>query len=259
MEPDWLHDREMKAWIKEMLGTIREDARAALDEKEAVRRAVELEKLIRTGEVSPSDIESGDDSKDVLCALVYRVLPDGQGDLEEETARRLAHTFIEGIEWGDDDVSEKRELMDECLNGGLRNRGESPKPEASPSVAPTDAPTSSGTLQGPEPDGQAEMRSVFEQKVPIIHATLVELHGLTDVDASGLEQELLSWFLRFCRREAGKVRDPHALLLAGALQLGRHHERAKADPDTAENERVSRLVETALYEIARGGATHDRS
>lgn len=227
MDSEWVDemgDREFKEWVTRTLQDIRDTARKGLDQAEAVRRAEALEESILAGRTSSRDIELDEELKDVLYALVCRVLPRSEG---AERARRatIIGRFLEGVRWDDDLLDERGELIGECAvaaHGSLAPRrphdsevrGSYVAEPAEPYIVNTD-PTSSST--------EDEVRRFFERKQAFLGMVFVGLHGLTQAEAHALESELLIWFLRLCRRDMNWTRQPRSLLFAAACHLARQY------------------------------------
>lgn len=245
MDPEWiddLEDRDFKQWVVQSLRDIHEAARKGLDEAEAIRRAEQLEESILAGRISPREIVLDEEFKDVLYALVYRVLPRSEGN---ERARKAAviGKFLEGVRWEDDLLDEKGELIGDCaamvenppVPGQLFDAHMSESFLAGPAepYLVNTGPTSSST------DGEA--RRFFQKKRAFLDMVFVELHGFTPKEARALKDELLAWFLRFCRREKDWARQPRSLLFAAACHLARQYRSFKAEASETSIEQDERI------------------
>src|SRR5512136_1870233 len=111
MKPELLADRDLKRQLLEALRAIHETAAAGLDEAEALARASDLECRIAAGGVAPEDIVPDDAFKEVLYALVYRILPASGADARRITAVR---SFIQSLAWDENDSEERTDLLAAC-------------------------------------------------------------------------------------------------------------------------------------------------
>lgn len=178
--------------LKELIGEWLEyagDSRpvVGLEREEALRRGGELLPEIVAGKIEPSSIVLDEEFKDVLYALVG-LAQTGERDGATERARAV-YEFIRGVEWPNDALGEKGELLAQCL-------------AASRSKPDEDAGSST-----------TEARTLFEAGLALIHASLIDRHGLSEIEAREIEQDLLDWFVRFYRRSVGTVANVQALLL----------------------------------------------
>lgn len=259
MNFDSLEDRELEKWVAQSLRSIREAAFAGLDEQEALRRAQSLDALIVEGRISPAEIELDDTFKDVLYALVYRLLGVQDEALEEATRHAMAiYDFIYGIPWNNDDLDEKQELLNDCAAAGARYRAGHHFGTGSCHAAEAACADSRRDLQprndaeSAEESAQAEVRRIFDSALPVVRAILVELYQLSEPEARRLERELLVWFARFRKR----VSNPgsRAVLLAAASefarQYGRFEQETPESPAPIEA-RLRRLLHRALCEAER--------
>lgn len=201
MTPSDLLDRgSLKELIAEWL-EYAGDSRpvVGLEIEEALRRARRLLPQIGAGRLESSDVVLDEDFKDVLYGLVRLVQTNARGATAEQP--KAVYEFIRGIEWPDDIFGEKAELLAQCL-AALRP---GPDENADPSAT--------------------EARTLFEASLALIHANLIGRQALSEIEARGIEQDLLGWFVRFCRRSGGTVANVQALLLEAsdkfALEKGR--------------------------------------
>ena len=97
-----------------------------LSDEEARRRAAVLRGLLRDGRVDPAGVLPDDNLKDVFYALVGLVIGDdqqvGEALAEESDA---VYQFLARVEWPDDDLGERRELLRVLADSGLRAQGTS--------------------------------------------------------------------------------------------------------------------------------------
>lgn len=215
MDIEELPEREAKKWISFCLRAISESAESGLEVEEATRRARRLKDLILSGRMSPGDIELDSHQKDVLCALVYRVLPE-----ESEGARKAVAGFIRGIPWEDDLIGEKEELV--------RDSAAAPAPAS-----------------GPAPD--EKLVNGFGGLLPLVHSVLVDGHELAESEATDLERELSHWFSRF-RARPGSTANKQA---SAVVDICRKVARERAGVDSAAETKLDELLRFALSEIER--------
>ncbi|MGH9365597.1 MAG: hypothetical protein ACRD1B_10100 [Thermoanaerobaculia bacterium] len=257
MNFDSLEDRELETWIAQALRSIREEAFAGLDEQEALRRAQTLDALIVEGRISRAEIELDDTFKDVLYALVYRVLSVQDGEPEEATRHAMAiYDFIYEIPWDNDDLDEKQQLLNDCAAAGALHRaGDRLRIGPCGEAVCTDSGNSSSSAAeaGPAEDSrQTEIRRTIDSALPAVHAILVELYQLSELEARRLERELLAWFARFCRR-VGNPRS-RAVLLAATSEMARQYrffEESSLESPAPIEARLRRLLHRALNEAER--------
>jgi hypothetical protein len=232
MSFDSLEDRDLEKWIAQSLHCIREAAFDGLDEQDALRRAQRLNALIVEGRILPAEVEPDDLFKDVLYALVYRLLGTEDGALGETTRHAMAiYDFIHGIPWDKDDLDEKLELLNHCAAAGAGHGAGhrfaiGPRGEAVP-IDSRNSP-SKGDAEPKEPSRQTEIGRICDSGLPVVHAILVELYQLSDLDARGLERELVAWFTRF-RRRVGNTKS-RVVLLAAASEMARQYRRFEEGP-----------------------------
>ena len=93
----------------------------------------------------------------------------------------------------------------------------------------------------PESQFEAEVRSVFQDTLGLIHIALVTHYGMVDAEANELEKDLYLWFLRFCMRPGSKrPKESRSFLLVASCQFAREDQKyvigsglREADPNTA--------------------------
>jgi hypothetical protein len=259
MNFDLIEDRELEEWIAQSLRSIREAAFAGLDDQEGLRRAERLDALIAEGRGSPAGIELDDIFKDVLYALVYRVLAVADRAPEEAERHAMAvYEFIYGIPWDNDDLDEKQQLLNDCAAAGAGHRAGNRSRIGSGQEGEAARADSAENLQwendaGPAEDSaQVEAWRIFDSALPVVHAVLVDLHQLPESEARRLERELLVWFARFRKRVSN--RGSRAVLLAAASEFAVQYRRF--DEETLESRtpteaRLRRLLHRALREAER--------
>ncbi|MGH9400018.1 MAG: hypothetical protein ACRD00_06600 [Thermoanaerobaculia bacterium] len=217
MDIDGLSERKSREWVSFCLRAIREAAETGLDEQEATRRARRLNTLILTGRISPDEIELDNHQKDVLCALVYRVLPE---ESTPDHAREVVADFIRRIRWEDDLIGEKQELVTDC-------------------AAALAAPAGARALE-------TELADAFVELSPLVHSMLVDGHGLKEAEAGLLERDLAPWFSRF-RARPGSA----AERITGLVEACRKAARDGSGPTSPPGARLDQLLKFALLEIER--------
>lgn len=233
------HDeRELRAWVASSLRTIGEIAETRLGEQEAIRRARALEKQILASRLSPASVGLDDPFREVLYALIYRVLDEGSRSLSE-TARRARAVcgFIRDLPWERDELDERNALLKDCA--------------ALASAAPARRPAAE-TETGPLDDApEDETRAAFERALPVVHVALTEIHGLTESRARQLERELFLWFSRLGRRAALSRRNSRWLLLSAASQVAREYRHCRGDSrESAIEARLALILRQAFSQAA---------
>lgn len=239
MNPDWPAQRELKAQILESLRAIRETAAEGLDDAEALARAADLEKRIVAGEASPEEIVPDDPFKDVLNALVYRVLPAKRRGGERVTAVRA---FLKRLAWDENDAAERTGLLAACGSVG----------SAMPSAP---APGGAEKPRAPAKPDERSVLEAFERALPLIRTALAEVHDLAESDACEIERELFDWFARFSRREVTCLGHPNVVLLAAASALAREYKRTGSGAlGGGEDSRLYEVLDWALSELGRSAS-----
>ena len=98
------------------------DLNVGLSEEEARRRAAVLRGLLREGKVNPVEVVIDEELKDVFYALLELITAEERQSgtpLREEV--HAIYQFLDGVEWPNDDFSEKRVLLQRLLRVGATN------------------------------------------------------------------------------------------------------------------------------------------
>ncbi|MGH9365332.1 MAG: hypothetical protein ACRD1B_08740 [Thermoanaerobaculia bacterium] len=178
-----------------------------LDREEAIRRARPLLEEIEAGSVRPADFRLDDELKDVLYGLVHLLKTAARGAVPGPS--RAVYEFLLGVEWAPGWFDEKGDLLRQCAEaGGFSSAGE----RAIDGIEGGRAPVAS----------EPEMHRVFRGSLDSLRADF-DLQGLTEGEAAELEQALLRWFLRFCRRPGSTRAQLATLLLAASADFAREY------------------------------------
>lgn len=239
-----MEDREFKQWVTQTLRDIHEAAQKGLDCEEAIRRAEDLERSILAGRIAPGKIALDEEWKDVLYALVYRVLPRSEGSERAQKAAVIGK-FLEGVRWDDDLLNEKGELIGDCTaDRPAESEGVfSAEVLAASSLAEPSEPyiVSGGPTSDPIEEQEEQARRFFQKNRAFLDMVFVELHGLAPKEARALKDELFVWFLRFRRREKDWAWQRRSPLFAAACHLARQYRSFKAEASETSIEQDERI------------------
>jgi hypothetical protein len=100
---------------------------------------------------------------------------------------------------------------------------------------------------------EAEVKSVFQDTLGLIHIALVTHYGLEEGEAVELEKDLGLWFLRFCTRPGNtSPRESRPFLLVACCQFAREYQKYVIGSGVREsNEKLKRLLDREPADVAR--------
>lgn len=100
---------------------------------------------------------------------------------------------------------------------------------------------------------EAEVRTIFQNTLGLIHVALVTHYGLEEGEANELERDLYLWFLRFCMRPGNRSpRDSRPFLLVACCQFAREYQKYVIGVGVRESsEKLKKLLDREPSDVAR--------
>jgi len=97
----------------------------------------------------------------------------------------------------------------------------------------------------------AEIQTVFQETLGLIHIALVSHYQLTENEATELEKDLFVWFRRFCYRPGASVKENRPYLLVACCQFAREYQKYVVGTGMRDSdERLSSLLEREPADVA---------
>jgi len=97
----------------------------------------------------------------------------------------------------------------------------------------------------------AEIQTVFQETLGLIHIALVSHYQLTENEATELEKDLFVWFRRFCYRPGASVKENRPYLLVACCQFAREYQKYVVGTGMRDSDdRLSSLLEREPADVA---------
>lgn len=217
------------------------DLPTGLDRERALARARHLRRRILAGTTNPEELEIDEEAKDVLYALVELLRSEPATGASPLHEARALYQFIRLVDWPDDELQERRELLRSCAETGLASVGLSVAEVSRKRVFPTPA------AAGPEEDWFEDLHSRAVPNPELFQAALNRLTELMNVRDPFVAKHAAALYVLLAREKGWGQFDERdhflgeaALLAAGGHRgMGNRHEteawlrRAKVSFDQA--------------------------